>query len=133
MKRFDATLIILMLGILPAAAESVSTQPVRAAALDAMVREILEWINEHTEFSVSAPPEIVFHDQIRTAEIEDELKRRGGLTQWDRDFVPSGLGGIYSKTAGEPDSPCRLCSRCLGTSASRAATRPSLWADPSQR
>ena len=29
----------------------------------------------------------------------------------------------HRRLAGEPDSPCRLCSRCPGTSASCAATR----------
>ena len=37
------------------------------------------------------------------------------------------------RLAGEPDSPCRLCSRCPGTRTSCAATHPSRWADPSQR
>ena len=54
MKRLAATVVILMLGILPAAAESTSTQPIRGVELDAMVREALDTLERLVQSQVAA-------------------------------------------------------------------------------
>ena len=76
MKRFAATVVILMLGILPATAENVTTEPVRGADLDAMVREVLDWIAQNPEYSVSGSPDVVFVDRATAAIAEYEKTRR---------------------------------------------------------
>ena len=79
MKRLAFVFIILMLGILPAAAQDTSTDLVRGAKLDAMVREILEWLNERTEYFVSSAPEIIFLDNFDIAIAEYEHKREESI------------------------------------------------------
>ena len=100
MKRLAVAIVILMLGILPATAESVSTQPVRVAELDAMVREVLEWINRNTVYPVSGSPKIVFLDQTDIDIEEENVKREGNYTEWDEgsDFEFSGAYEPITKT-----------------------------------
>ena len=100
MKRIAVFVFVLMLGILPAAADSVSTESIRGSALDAMVREVLEWLNERTEYSVSGAPEVLFLDNFDAAIREYEVNRRGGLTAWDKGDVYkfSGAYDPYTKT-----------------------------------
>jgi hypothetical protein len=78
MKRLALTLVILMLGILPAAAETVSKPPVRGAELDAMVREILEWITQNTKYAPGGSPDIVFVEEISTRVEKDSTSRTDG-------------------------------------------------------
>ena len=96
MKRLAFALVILMLGILPAAAESTSTEPIRGAKLDAMVREILEWIIRNTEeYLPSGSPRIIFVDTFDPVIAEYELKRKGSV---DADYEFHGLYNSNSKT-----------------------------------
>ena len=80
MKRLAIAVVVLMLGILPAAAETTSTEPIRGATLDAMVREVLEWIDRNTVYSTSGSPEIVFLDQTDIEIEEENFKHEGNNT-----------------------------------------------------
>ena len=96
MKRLAAILVILVFGILPAASESLSTQPVRGAELDAMAREILEWIILNTEeYLPSGSPRIVFVDNFQAAIVENELKSSGRV---DADYEFHGSYKPNTKT-----------------------------------
>ncbi len=95
MKRLAAILVIMILGTLPAAAENVTTYPVRGATLDLMVREILEWLNERTEYSVSSAPNIVFLDNFNVAIAEHERRREESV---DVGFKFRGSYNHHSKT-----------------------------------
>ena len=83
MKRIAATIVILMLGILPVIAESTSTQPIRGAAFDAMVREEFEWITQNTDYEPSGSPEFVFVESLRG----DIRWNRGDGTPLERDLA----------------------------------------------
>lgn len=96
MKRLAVFVLILMLGISPAAAQDMLAQPVRGAALDAMVREILEWITQNTEYAASGSPDIVFVDQAEATIATDFYKRRGGASAWDRDNPTFKFSGLYN-------------------------------------
>ena len=104
MKRLAFTLVILLLGILPAAAQR-STEPVSDTELDVMVRGALEWITLNTEYATVDPPDIVFVDQAEAAKAEDYFKGKGGWTAWFRgagyEFV--GLYDLTTKTVYIPD------------------------------
>ena len=96
MKRLTVVVLVMMFGILPAAAQSASTEPVRGAELDAMVREILDWIIQNTEeYLPSGSPRIVFVDNFDAAIGEYELKRKGSV---DADYEFHGFYNSYSRT-----------------------------------
>ena len=76
---------------MPAAAQDTSTDLVRGAKLDAMVREILEWLNERTEYFVSSAPEIIFLDNFDIAIAEYEHKR-GAWRRPGRGHMMSAIG-----------------------------------------
>ena len=57
MKRLAVAIVISMLGILSAAAQNTSTQPIRGAELDAMMREMIEWINNRAPLRIGELPE----------------------------------------------------------------------------
>ena len=79
MKPLAMAVVVLMLGILPAAAESASTQPIRGPELYAMALEMIEWIAQRTEYTSNGVPRIVFVDNFVAAIAEYELKREGVL------------------------------------------------------
>ena len=90
MKRLAIAIVILILGTLPAAAESVSTYPVRGAKLDAMVGEILDWVEQHMEPAVESPPKIVFVEKI--GHLLEKLNHEyGDDTQWDPSTMSVGF------------------------------------------
>ena len=64
MKRLAAILFVLMLGILPATAESASTQPVRGATLHQKAEELLHWIYVGTSYDKAPVPKIRFVDDL---------------------------------------------------------------------
>ena len=97
MKHLVVIVVILMLGILPTTAQDVS-QPVRGAELDAMVREMIEWINKFMEYAVSGAPEIIFVDRDEAAVIEDRIRRQGDLTAWHGKGADYIFGGMYDPT-----------------------------------
>ena len=95
MKRLAIAVVVLMLSILPAAAESASTQPIRGPELYAMALEMIEWIAQRTEYTSNGVPRIVFVDNFDATIAEYELKREGAV---DDDYKFTGSYNSLTKS-----------------------------------